>query len=317
MSTKIYDALIIGGGPAGLAIASGLARQVYTALVLDSGSYRNVRATHMHNVLGFDHVNPADFRAKAKADLLKRYDTIEFKSATVESVRKLDSGVFEATDSTGAVYRGKKLGLGTGVIDVMDDQPEGYDECWARGIFHCLFCHGFEERGAESAGVLAGGFITSADMLAHISGMAKRLSKSVTVYTNDNEELHSAVQPKLHSSKIHFDNRKIARFELQRGGPKVTIHFSDGTSKTERFIANHPSVAQKAPFVDALGLERLPSGDIKTEAPFYETSVKGCFAAGDAATMMRSVPQAQSMGGFAAVGIVTQLQAELDAKDEL
>jgi thioredoxin reductase len=134
MSTKIYDALIIGGGPAGLAIASGLARQVYTALVLDSGSYRNARAMHMHNVLGFDHVNPADFRAKAKSDLLKRYDTIEFKSATVESVRKLDSGVFEATDSTGAVYRGKKLGLGTGVRDVMDDQPEGYDDCWARGM---------------------------------------------------------------------------------------------------------------------------------------------------------------------------------------
>lgn len=134
MSPKLYDALIIGGGPAGLAMAAGLTRQLYTCLVLDSGSYRNARATHMHNVLGFDHVNPADFRAKAKADLLKRYDTIEFKTTTVESVRKLDSGVFEATDERGEVYRGKKLGLGTGVRDVMDDQPDGYEECWARGM---------------------------------------------------------------------------------------------------------------------------------------------------------------------------------------
>lgn len=134
MSAKLYDVLIIGGGPAGLAIATGLARQLYTAVVLDSGSYRNARATHMHNVLGFDHVDPAEFRAKAKADLLKRYETIEFKSATVESVRKLDTGVFEAVDSKGTVYQGKKLGLGTGIWDVMEDQPEGYEECWGRGM---------------------------------------------------------------------------------------------------------------------------------------------------------------------------------------
>lgn len=317
MRATIYDALIIGGGPAGLAIATGLARQLYTAVVLDSGSYRNERATHMHNVLGFDHVDPAEFRAKAKADLLRRYETIEFKSATVKSVRKLDTGVFEAVDSKGAVYQGKKLGLGTGIWDVMEGQPEGYEECWGRGIFHCLFCHGFEERGAESAGVLAGGFLNAPEMLIHIAPMAKRLAKSVTVYTNDNEKLHADAQGKLHSAKINFDNRKITRFQLEDGGPEVTIHFEDGTTKTEGFIANHPSIAQKAPFIEELGLECLPSGDIKVNDPFGETSVQGCFAAGDAATMKRAVVQAQAMGAFVAAGIATQLQMELDAKDEL
>ena len=58
--SKIYDVLIIGGGPAGLSIASSLARQVYTALIIDSQSYRNAVAKHMHNVAGFDHVDPAE-----------------------------------------------------------------------------------------------------------------------------------------------------------------------------------------------------------------------------------------------------------------
>jgi thioredoxin reductase len=131
MATKLYDVLIIGGGPAGLGMATSLARQLYTAVVLDSQVYRNARTKHMP---GFDHVDPADFRAKARADLLKRYETIEFKTTTVKTVRKLESGVFEAVDEAGTTYRGKKLGLGTGVRDVMEGMPEGYEECWGRGM---------------------------------------------------------------------------------------------------------------------------------------------------------------------------------------
>ncbi|KAF4974028.1 hypothetical protein FZEAL_9021 [Fusarium zealandicum] len=317
MATKLYDVLIIGGGPAGLAMATALARQVYTALVIDSGVYRNAPAKHIHNVLGFDHANPADFRAKVREDLQKRYESIEFKPATIDTVRKLETGVFEAVDSQGAVYQGKKLGLGTGVRDLLDDQPEGYRECWGRGIFHCLYCEGFEERGAESVGVFAGGMIVAPEMLAHVTPMAKRLAKSVTVYTNGDETLQASVQSKLKSSKISYDSRKITSFQLVDEGPAVKMTFDDGSSKTEGFVVNHPSVVQAAPFAEQLGLAMQPSGDIKVEAPFNETSVKGCFAAGDAATMMRSAVQAISMGGFGAIGMAIQLQNELDEKDEL
>lgn len=49
-----YDAIIIGGGPAGLAALSGLARVRRNVLLIDSGSYRNQPTRHMHDVLGFD-----------------------------------------------------------------------------------------------------------------------------------------------------------------------------------------------------------------------------------------------------------------------
>jgi thioredoxin reductase len=132
--SKLYDVLIVGGGPAGLSMATALARQVYSALVLDSGEYRNARESHMHTVLGFDHADPADFRAKVRADLRRRYEQIEFKTAKITSVRKLDSGIFEATDEDGGKYTGRKLGLGTGVRDVPPADIEGYDDCWARGM---------------------------------------------------------------------------------------------------------------------------------------------------------------------------------------
>lgn len=127
------DVLIVGGGPAGLAVATGLARQLYTAVVFDSGVYRNARAEHMHNVMTWDHRNPADFRAKARADLLDRYNTINFEETSIESIRLNDAGRFEATDATGHIWMAKKVVLATGAKDIYPDIP-GYDEVWGRGM---------------------------------------------------------------------------------------------------------------------------------------------------------------------------------------
>lgn len=49
-----YDAIIVGGGPAGLSALSGLARVRRNVLLIDSGKYRNDPTRHMHDVLGFD-----------------------------------------------------------------------------------------------------------------------------------------------------------------------------------------------------------------------------------------------------------------------
>lgn len=53
-TTTDYDAIIVGGGPAGLAALSGLARVRRNVLLIDSGEYRNAPTRHMHDVLGFD-----------------------------------------------------------------------------------------------------------------------------------------------------------------------------------------------------------------------------------------------------------------------
>lgn len=52
-----YDAVIVGGGPAGLSALSGLARVRRKVLLIDSGKYRNAQTRHAHDVLGFDGKN--------------------------------------------------------------------------------------------------------------------------------------------------------------------------------------------------------------------------------------------------------------------
>lgn len=135
-SSKLFDVLIIGGGPAGLAMAVTLARQAQTALVLDSGVYRNAISKHMHGVPGFDHVDPAVYRAKVRQDMETRYGTfIEFQTARVQEVKKLpEEAGFEAVDAEGTTYRGVKLGLATGVRDMLEKEVEGYADCWGRGM---------------------------------------------------------------------------------------------------------------------------------------------------------------------------------------
>jgi thioredoxin reductase len=133
MASKIHDVIIIGGGPAGLSTALGLARQLYSAVVFDSGVYRNERTTHMHNVLTWDHRSPEEYRAVAHKELLTRYDTIRIENVAIKEVRKIETGLFEAKDSRGEVWQGRKLVLATGVRDIAPE-IEGYADCWGRGM---------------------------------------------------------------------------------------------------------------------------------------------------------------------------------------
>jgi thioredoxin reductase len=126
------DALIIGGGPAGLSAASTLARQLQTSLIFDNGTYRNKLSNDMHMVLAADCDSPTTYRAKARHELLDNYDTVTFMKATITEVTKIDGG-FEVKGDKGNTWQGKKLILATGVEDIYPD-IDGYAECWAVGM---------------------------------------------------------------------------------------------------------------------------------------------------------------------------------------
>lgn len=132
-SDESLDVIIIGGGPAGLSAALGLARQRHTALVLDSGIYRNEKAVHMHTVLTWDHKDPKEFRAVGKENILARYKTIQFADAEAKLVERTSEGIFAVEDAHGKVWKSKKLVLASGSTDVFPD-IDGYAESWGSGM---------------------------------------------------------------------------------------------------------------------------------------------------------------------------------------
>lgn len=307
--TAVQDVLIIGGGPAGLAVATGLARQLYSAVVFDSGVYRNERSKHMHNVAGWDHQSPEAFRQKSRKDLLSRYNTIQFEDVNIEAVRRTADGQFEADDGLGRTWTGRKLMLATGVRDIYPGIP-GYEDVWGYRVFHCLFCHGFEQRDAKSAGVLAVGDLANPKVALHMAYMARRLAKQVVVYTDGADDVAEQVALGIKPGfNLTIERRSIERLSRGSGESDVVVHLNGGEEEqTQGFLVHKPKTEVNGPFARQLALDLTEAGDIKTSQPFYETSMPGVFATGDCATFMKAVTSALSMGALGSGGLASQLQ---------
>ncbi|KGQ10197.1 Thioredoxin reductase [Beauveria bassiana D1-5] len=292
------DALIIGAGPAGLAAALALARQLHTAVVFDSSLFRNACSTHMHTIPTWDHKDPAAFRGATRKEILERS-------------RGQVRATLRPTAADGTRFTGRRVLLASGITDLPLD-IKGYDECWGRSIYHCLFCHGYEEAGEPSAGVLALGEVSVPAAAIALARSAKQITSKAVIYTSNNPAVQTAIAELVgqNDAAITTDDREIASLAPGPQGSGITITFADGSSVQEAFLVHRPPTKLNGPFAAQLGVELTPAGDVKVTPPFGATSVKGVFAAGDCATPMKNAMQAMHMGTFAGVGIAHDLQAE-------
>ena len=151
--------------------------------------------------------------------------------------------------------------------------------------FHCLYCHGWEEKGVPSSGMLAQGDVSNVLVALHFARQALRLSDQVTIYTNGNEKLADELTEALKAAPapMTVDSRTIAKLVKAPERTQVTLQFTDGTSKTEGFLAHKPSTKLRGDLAQQLGLDLTPMGTIVVSPPFNQTSLKGVFAAGDCA----------------------------------
>jgi len=130
-SLKLYDCLILGGGPAGLSVAQGLARVHRTCAVFSDSRYRNEGIHASHNIITRDGVHPDDFRRIAR-EQIEPYHNTDFFDTRITRVAKtsFDGRMeFEASDENGQRWQGRRLVMATGCKDVFPS-IEGYKENW-------------------------------------------------------------------------------------------------------------------------------------------------------------------------------------------
>ena len=135
----MYDALILGGGPAGLSAAIYLARFTRRALVLDAGEGRSSFAQINENYLGFpEGVTTRDLRVLGRKQA-ERFGA-EFKECRVERVEVIDGDNFRIHTTDGD-FEGRTLLFATGVTDIWPDVP-GIHDWIGKQVFWCITCDG-------------------------------------------------------------------------------------------------------------------------------------------------------------------------------
>ena len=87
---EILDAIVIGGGPAGLSAALVLGRCLRRVLVCDAGHPRNEPARIFNGFLSRDGSSPSEFLQICR-NQLRRYETIELRKVKVMDVERGDS----------------------------------------------------------------------------------------------------------------------------------------------------------------------------------------------------------------------------------
>jgi thioredoxin reductase len=172
-----------------------------------------------------------------------------------------------------------------------------------------LFCHGYEERGAAKAGILAVEDMANSMHSIAVGCMAQRLAQKAVVLTHGNMALTQQIQAACSEKGVSVDSRRIIRFhKVQGDNADVEIEFEDGTKEIFGFIAHKPRSKLNGPWAKQLGVELTPGFDLKVNPPFNETTVSGVFAAGDCASPFKVVAGGISMGLLAANGAAMQVQ---------
>lgn len=142
---------------------------------------------------------------------------------------------------------------------------------------------------------------------------ALRLSQETTIYTHGNEKLAEEIQEALGDSKapMKVDARKIVNLRKSSKRSEIILHFDDGQSKLEGFLAHKPVSRLRGDLHDQLGLAIGPKGTILAQPPFNQCSVKGVYVAGDCSSPMQTVTMAQATGTSSGAGAPLQIQAEM------
>lgn len=298
----MYDAIVIGAGPAGLQAALTLGRMHRPTLLLDSGEYRNGTVLHMHNIIANDGTPPAEFRATARAQLAE-YSDIDVRDVGAQTVTGSE-GSFVVRLADGETVETRHVILATGVADDLPDIP-GLQDLWGTKAFSCPFCDGHEHAG-RSIGILG-----PAPRADHLIGLLGRIVGDITVFPV--EQPFSADETRtLEGLGVRVSAEPVAAVAPEAADVRITTA-STAHTVAGVFVASG-SLRHRAPFADQLGLELLPSGSIEID-DFGRTSQPGVFAAGDLAHRaslpgpMASVLLASAAGQMAAVGVIQSLMA--------
>lgn len=296
----VRDAVVVGGGSAGLSAATWLARYRYGVVVLDSDEQRNRWVEQAHGYLGDDPVDPTALMERARQQL-SVYPETEIRHCRVDAARREHDGTF-TLEAGGEVVRARRLVLATGVKDRFPEVA-GFFDHYGASVFHCPTCDGYEARYAD---VVVFGWS------AEVAGFALTLAgwaRSLTVVT-DGRPFEGEEHHRKRLSERHVDVVEDEAVELVGGrGDLRGVRLASGdllTCQLAFFSIAHEPVNALA---RQLGCQLTEEGCVEVDDE-AATTVAGVYAAGDLTPGLQLLQVAAAKGTVAGVACAQSLRGE-------
>jgi thioredoxin reductase len=302
---KTYDAVVVGGGAAGLSGAVALARSRRSVLVVDDGTPRNAPAEGVHNFLSRDGTPPRELLAAGRAELAGYGG--EVLDGRVTAAEAVDGG-FRVRLDDGRDVRARRLLVTTGLVDELPDVA-GIAQRWGRDVLHCPYCHGWEVRDQRIA-VLTGG-----PMVMHQALLMRQLSDDVTVLANGRDLTDEEREQLAARGMALVEGEAVA---LEVADDRLTgVRLASGEVVACDALAVQPRFVARSALLEGLGLETADLavgehviGRRVVAEPTGATAVPGVWVAGNVTDPMAQVMASAAGGLMAGAQINADLVAE-------
>ncbi|MCQ8828164.1 NAD(P)/FAD-dependent oxidoreductase [Streptomyces malaysiensis] len=334
------DAVVIGGGAAGLNGALMLARSRRSVVVIDSGTPRNAPAEGVHGLLGLDGTPPAELYERGREEV-RRYGGMIVSGEVVSAEPAAPSAPsapsassaegdpsagnapsaeatppaggdprFTVTLADGRTLTARRLLVATGLRDVLPDVP-GLAEHWGHGVVHCPYCHGWEVRD-EPIGVLAVGPAS-----VHHAMLFRQLTDDLIYFTRGTE-LDEDTRTRFAARDIRIVDTPVVEVVRADDGGIAGVRLVDGQVVARSVLAVATLMRARTEGLEGLGLpiEDLPDGMGRRFASGMAgaTDVPGVWVAGNATDPTAQVGAAAAAGALAGAHINALLAiADTDA----
>ena len=295
---KIYDMIIIGGGPGGYTAALYAARAGLKPLLIEKMSVGGQMALteQIDNYPGFETgVDGFSLGEKMKQAAERFGAETKFASVLSADLKSEPKVIKTAND----VFYGKTVVISTGA-DPRELGVDGERELRGRGVSYCAACDGMFFKGKTV--VVAGGGNTAA---ADIMVLSRIAAKVLVVHRRDS----------LRASKVYHDALMKAENVEFFWDAQVTEILSDGGKVAGVRIKNLKTGEETAVDCDGIfvAIGRKPASELFADqldldergyivaGESTETAIPGVYAAGDVRTkVLRQVVTAAADGAVAA-----------------
>jgi thioredoxin reductase len=292
-----WDCIIVGAGPAGLNAALVLGRARWRVLVLDNAAPRNYATREMHGVLGHDGLDPAELRARGRAELA-RYG-VQVVTLEVQGAEVLDGAVRVTSDGRTELTR--TILLATGMLDEVPAIP-GFADVWGTSAHTCPYCDGFEHRD-ERLAVLAAG-----DRGEHLAVLLRQWSDDVILLSNGPHNLAADQLERVQAVGIPVIETAVVALDSEDGRLRH-VRLGDGRSLDRDALFFYVGWRLRNDVARTLGCALRDDGSIAVDSN-QATTIDRIYAAGNCSEPRALVPAAAGSGTTAAVAINARLSFE-------